>query len=68
MTSAELRSIRKRFGLTQSAWGAYLGIGKEYVSQIENGVRVPSATLVALIRCYDRNGLPTLPPKDHPHE
>ena len=59
MTPAELRAIRKRFGLTQTAWGAHLGIRKEYVSQIENGVRVPSETLVALIRCFDRNGLPT---------
>jgi len=58
MTAADFRAARQSFGLTQSAWGLFLGIGREHVAKIETGKAVPSRTLVLLIEAYRRHGLP----------
>jgi DNA-binding transcriptional regulator YiaG len=57
MTAAELKAARASFGLTQSEWGRWLGVGREHVAKLEAGTARPSATLVLLVLAYQRNGL-----------
>ncbi len=51
-----IRAIRKRLGLTQAEFADKLGIGREYLSAIERGQRVPSLTLRLAVRARE-NGL-----------
>lgn len=62
MTAADFRAARLSFGLTQSAWGLFLGIGREHVAKIETGKAAPSRTLVLLVEAYQRHGLPPTSP------
>ncbi len=62
MTAADFRAARRFFGLTQSAWGLFLGIGREHVAKIETDKAAASPTLVLLVEAYLRHGLPPTPP------
>jgi DNA-binding XRE family transcriptional regulator len=58
MTSLQFREARLSFGLTQSAWGLCLGIGREHIAKIETGRAPVSKTLALLVSAYKRHGLP----------
>jgi transcriptional regulator with XRE-family HTH domain len=49
-----LRQVRKRRGLSQSAFAQPLGIDRSYLSKIENGERTLSVPLLAEIRLAHR--------------
>jgi DNA-binding transcriptional regulator YiaG len=57
MTPAQFRSARASFGLTQSAWGLLLGIGREHVAKLESGTKPVSATVAILVAMYQRHGI-----------
>lgn len=58
MTPDELLAARESLGLTQAQWARALHVHQPYVSKIECGRQVPSATLVRLIEMYRRHGVP----------
>ncbi len=58
MTAADFRDARDAFGLTQSAWGLVLGVGREHIAKIEADKATPSRTLILLVEAYQRHGLP----------
>ena len=51
----QIRSIRKRLGLTQTEAGPLLGVGPRAFSKYEAGTIAPSASLVVLLRLLDDN-------------
>ena len=59
MTPLQFREARLAFGLTQSAWGLVLGVGREHVAKIETGRAPVSKTLALLVEAYKRHGLPS---------
>lgn len=61
MTPAEFRDARKTLGLTQSAWGLSLGIGREHVAKLEAGTAPVSATLAILVRLLLETKTPAAP-------
>jgi len=46
---------RKSLGLTQSEYSKLLGIAQGYLSEIENGVKIPSYTLTLLLEHIDKS-------------
>ena len=46
---------RKSLGLTQSDYSKLLGIAQGYLSEIENGVKIPSDTLTLLLEHIDKS-------------
>ena len=47
-TGKRIKLKRKSLGLTQSEYSKLLGIAQGYLSEIENGVKIPSNKLVLL--------------------
>ena len=48
MIAKKFKLKRKSVGLTQSEYSKLLGIAQGYLSEIENGVKIPSNKLVLL--------------------
>ena len=46
---------RKKVGLTQSEYSKLLGIAQGYLSEIENGVKIPSNKLTLLLEHIDQS-------------
>ena len=46
---------RKKVGLTQSEYSKLLGIAQGYLSEIENGVKIPSNKLTLLLEHVDQS-------------
>ena len=53
--AADIRETRKRLKLSQKAFGAIVGVGKQAVCNWEAGLRAPSADKIAKIREYIKN-------------
>ena len=57
--STQFKLKRKKMGLTQSKFADLLGIAQGYLSEIENGMKIPSNSLiilfVLLIGCTSTN-------------
>jgi len=58
MTPSEVRRIRRRLGLTQSAFAALLGVHEKTVTRWESGAVGMSATTQRLIRSLGEKGGP----------
>lgn len=50
LTSAQIKEIRQKYGLSQQEFGARLGVTHAHISKIESGKENPSETLLRLIR------------------
>lgn len=46
--STQFKLKRKKMGLTQSKFADLLGIAQGYLSEIENGMKIPSNSLIIL--------------------
>ena len=53
-TNEDIRGLRIRLGLSQTAFGELVGITRMAVYYLERGVRTPSKTLAILMECIDR--------------
>jgi DNA-binding XRE family transcriptional regulator len=53
-TNEEIRDLRSRLGLSQTAFGELVGITRIAVYYLEKGVRTPSKTLAILMDWIDR--------------
>jgi transcriptional regulator with XRE-family HTH domain len=51
-TGEKIKSIRLALGLTQVDFARPLGVGGNYISELEKGKGIPSNTLLALLRMY----------------
>ena len=47
--STQFKLKRKKMGLTQSKFADLLGIAQGYLSEIENGMKIPSNSLIILV-------------------
>lgn len=56
MTPADFRAARKTLGLTQPAWGLWLGISLSHVKAIEGGAANVTKTVEILVRLYLAGG------------
>lgn len=52
MTPADLRTIRRDLRLTQTEWGAWLGIKREHVAKLEAGRAAITPTIATLATAY----------------
>lgn len=53
-TKEDMKNLRNRLGLSQTAFGDLVGISRIAVYYLEKGVRTPSKTLAILMECIDR--------------
>lgn len=72
---AHLRKLREKRNLSQNALADAAGLTRAYISQLENGLAVPSLTTVlrlavslnckvtALVSVFDKTDLPAILPK-----
>lgn len=58
MSAAEIRRMRKSWGMTQEELAALLGVARETVSRWENGREMPIPSLVRALRDVARLGRP----------
>lgn len=58
MTPADFRSARKTLGLTQPAWGLWLGLSLSHVKAIEGGAANVTPTVSILVRLYLKGARP----------
>jgi DNA-binding transcriptional regulator YiaG len=58
-TPDKIKELRHLLKLSQQAFGALVGVTREYVNKMEKGVRTPSKTLQILMgyiqRCENEN-------------
>jgi len=52
VTPADFRSARKSLGLTQPAWGRWLGLSLSHVKAIEGGAANVTKTVEVLVTLY----------------
>lgn len=52
MTAAEFTAIRRNLGLTQKAWGDWLGLHRVTVVRVEKGRAPVTPTIERLVRLY----------------
>jgi len=52
-TSSELKTLRKKYKLSQIALGDLLGVSEQHIYYLERGVRIPSKTLRLLLDCVE---------------
>jgi predicted transcriptional regulator len=52
MTPADFRSIRRDLRLTQSEWGAWLGVTRVHVAKMEGGLATITPTIATLATAY----------------
>ena len=53
-TKEDIKDLRSRLGLSQTAFGELVGITRMAVYYLERGVRTPSKTLVILMECINQ--------------
>lgn len=53
-TPDKIKELRHSLNLSQQAFGVLVGVTREYVNKIENGVRTPSKTLCILMGYIQR--------------
>lgn len=53
-TKEDIKDLRNRLGLSQTAFGERVGITRIAVYYLEKGVRTPSKTLAILMECIDQ--------------
>ena len=51
----EIKSKRKSLGLTQLKFAKLLGVAQGYLSELENGLKVPSNRLLLSLRCINKS-------------
>ena len=51
----KFKSIRESFGLTQSEFSRLLGIAQGYLSDVENGVKISSDSLLLLFEHINKS-------------
>lgn len=56
MNPAEIRGIRKRWGMTQAELARELGVARETVSRWENAKEAPLPSLTRILRLVARSG------------
>ena len=54
MTAPDIRSLRDRFGLSQSQMAIYLGVSKKTLQNWEQGIRTPSAAAQTLLLVLEK--------------
>lgn len=52
-TSKDLKTLRKKYKLSQKALGDLLGVSEQYVYYLERGAREPSKSLRLLLDCVE---------------
>jgi predicted transcriptional regulator len=52
MTPADFRTIRRDLRLTQTEWGAWLGVTRVHVAKMEGGLATITPTIVTLATAY----------------
>jgi transcriptional regulator with XRE-family HTH domain len=52
-TSRELKTLRKKYKLSQRALGDLLGVSEQHIYYLERGARIPSETLKLLLVCVE---------------
>lgn len=56
-TAAEIKSLRRRLGVSQPVFAVYLGVTKSTVSYWEQGLKKPRGPALRLLNLADRKGL-----------
>ena len=56
-TGKRIKLKRKSLGLTQSEYSKLMGIAQGYLSEIENGVKIPSDSLLLLFEHIKKSKL-----------
>ena len=59
-TAKQISNIRKKLGLSQSVFAAYLNVSDRAVKKWEQGATRPSGATLKLLSIVDRNGLEVL--------
>jgi transcriptional regulator with XRE-family HTH domain len=49
----KIRKLRKSYGLSQEKFARRLGIGRDYLSQLENG-RIPGKSVERMVEIFER--------------
>lgn len=52
-TSKQLKTLRKKYRLSQRALSDLLGVTEHYVYLLERGMKAPSKTLTLLLDCVE---------------
>jgi len=52
-TSTRIKELRQSLKLTQQAFGAMIGVTREYVNKLESEVRKPGKTMQILFDCIE---------------
>lgn len=66
MTPERFRQIRQSLGLTQAAWGQWLGVQREAVNYLENGKRPLTDTVARLADAIDKGYRPVISEEEPP--
>jgi transcriptional regulator with XRE-family HTH domain len=53
-TSKDIKTLRKKYKLSQKALGDLLGVSEQYIYYLERGLRTPSKTLRLLLDCIEK--------------
>ena len=53
-TPEKIKELRQSLNLSQQAFGALVGVTREYVNYLEKEVRKPSKTLCILLDCISK--------------